>query len=234
MRTTFIVATVTAALLAGCALQVPVPRTAGGDGQGPADFPEAYYRQLAELGRPVYRIDPALSLVVIEVRRGGSLASLGHDHVVASHDVRGYVAPGEARADLYVRLDRLVVDERELRAEAVFDSAPPEEAIAGTRENMLYKLRADEHPFALISVRSVEADATGIRLNVAITVNGMTRTMRIPAQIEIAADEVNVSGGVTLEQSGFGIVPFSILGGALQVQDPVAIRFRIRARRMPA
>ena len=51
------------------------------------------------------------SRIVIEVRRGGTLAQLGHDHVVVSHDVAGYVAPAEGRADLYVRLDRLVVDE---------------------------------------------------------------------------------------------------------------------------
>jgi len=230
MRTTLIAATVAAALLAGCA--PPVAKVSLGDAEPPSDFPDAYYGQLAEHAQPVFRIDPERSLVAIEVRRGGSLAHLGHDHIVASHDVRGYVAPAEGRADLYIRLDRLAVDEPGLRAEAAFDTQPSAEAIAGTRENMLYKLGADQHPYARIAVRSVDADATGARLNVAITVNGVARTMRIPAHIEIAADELSVSGRVTIEQSGFGIVPFSILGGALQVQDAVPIRFRIRARRM--
>ncbi len=231
MRTMLIAATVAAVLLAGCA--PPVAKVSGGEGERPADFPDAYYRQLAERDQAVFRIDPARSLVAIEVRRGGSLAQLGHDHIVASHDVRGYIAPDEGRADLYVRLDRLVVDEPGLRAEAAFDTQPSAEAIAGTRENMLYKLGADQHPYALIAVRNVDADATGPRLNVTITVNGVARTMRIPAQVEVAGDELSVSGGVTLEQTSFGIVPFSILGGALQVQDAVPVRFRIRARRMP-
>jgi hypothetical protein len=43
-----------------------------------------------------------------------------------------------------------------------------------------------------------------------------------------------VNGRVTLEQSNFGIVPFSILGGALQVQDRVDVRFVIHGRREPS
>ena len=230
MRTGFIAAVAVAGLLAGCAPQVP--RLADGEGQQPAGFTDAYYRQAALRGQPVYEVDPASSLVVIEVRRGGALAHLGHDHVVASHDIHGYVAPADGRADLYLPLDRLVVDERDLRAEAQFDTQPSDEAIAGTRGNMLEKLGAGKQPYALVGVRGVGIDATGSRLSATITLNGITRAMPIPAQIVLAAEEVNVTGRVTLEQTSFGIVPFSILAGALQVQDQVSIRFRIRARRM--
>ena len=163
----------------------------------------------------------------------GALAQLGHDHVVVSHDVVGYVAPVDGRADLYVRLDRLVVDERAERADAHFDGQPPDEAIAGTRENMLRKLAADAHPYAVIGVRGVTKDASGSWLNAKLAVNGVDREMRIPAQVSLAPEEVNVTGEMTIAQTSFGIVPYSILAGALQVQDEVAIRFRVRARRMP-
>ena len=73
-------------------------------------FPDAYYHMLEEEGKAVFRIDPAQSLMVMEVRRTGSLAQFGHDHVVASHDIQGYVAPDEGRADFRVPLDALVVD----------------------------------------------------------------------------------------------------------------------------
>jgi len=222
---------VVAGLLTGCVSQVP--RSADGGGEPPAEFPGAHYLQAAARGEPVYAVDPASSLVVIEVRRGGTLAQLGHDHVVASHDVRGYVAPADSRADLYLRLDRLVVDERELRAEAQFDTQPSDEAIAGTRTNMLGKLGADAHPWALVAIRDVAIAATGSRMNASITLNGITRAMGISPQIDFTADEVRVDGRVALEQTSFGIAPFSILGGALEVQDQVAVRFRIRARRMP-
>ena len=224
-------ASAVAGLLAGCA--APVPRLADVAGEQPAEFPDAYYRQAAARGQPVYEVDSASSLVVIEVRRGGTLAHLGHDHVVASHDVRGYLAPADGRADLHVRLDRLVVDERDLRAEARFDTQPSDEAIAATRANMLEKLGAGAHPWALVAVRDVTNDASGLRMNATLTLNASTRALDLSPQIALAAGEVGVDGRVDLEQTSFGITPFSILGGALQVQDRVSARFRIRARRMP-
>jgi hypothetical protein len=41
-----------------------------------------------------------------------------------------------------------------------------------------------------------------------------------------------VTGRVTLKQTDFEITPLSILGGGLQVQDRVEIRFAIRASRV--
>ena len=157
---------------------------------------------------------------------------LGHDHVVASHDLRGYVAPDEGRADLYVRLDALVVDEPDLRARAAFDTQPSEAAIAGTRENMLAQLNAEEHPYALIHAQMTDGDANGPQVSVSITVNGITREARTPMQIENADARLDVSGRMSLAQSDFGIAPLSILGGALQVQDRVELRFVIRANRL--
>lgn len=219
-------AVLVAGLMSGCAPQVSRP--AGGEEQRPSGFPELYYRQAAEHGERVFRIEPDRSLVVIEVRRGGSLAHLGHDHVVASHDVQGFVAPKDGHSDLYVRLDRLVVDEQELRTEAGFETQVSEADIAGTRANMLGRvLHAEEHPFALISVAGVDAAS---HVSVAITLNGVTRTASVPAEIETGSDELSVAGQLTLDQTDFGITPLSLLGGALQVQDRVTVRFTIRAR----
>src|ERR1700758_4464227 len=103
-----VAAALLALVLAACA--PTVPRAPEAAPQAPDGFPEADYRQLAASGRPVFRVDPGRSLVVIQVFRAGSLARVGHDHAVASHDLRGYVAPDAGRADLYIRLDELVVD----------------------------------------------------------------------------------------------------------------------------
>jgi hypothetical protein len=230
MRKTFVAVILAAGVLAACVSQAP--RIATSKEERPPGFPERVYLQSAERGQPVFQVEPAQSLVVIEVRRAGSLAQLGHDHVVASHDVRGYIAPDENRADLYVRLDALVVDEPELRAQAAFDTQPSAAAIAGTRENMLAKLGAEQHPYTLIYATKLDTEAADPQANVAITVNGVTREMRIPVRIERAAAQLNVTGRVALEQTNFGIAPLSILGGGLQVQDRVDIRFAIRASRV--
>ena len=227
---TGLAAAMAALSLAGCAPFAPErPPAPPAPVAAPPDFPEAYYRQAAAEGKPVFRVDPAASLVVIEVRRTGSLARLGHDHIVASHDVGGYVAPEEGRADLYVPLASLVVDEPKLRAEAGLDTQPTEADIAGTRANMLEKvLEADKHPFALIRVSGAGGKA-GDDLSVALTLHGQTRTLRAPARLEADGQRVSASGKLSFNQTDFGMTPFSLFGGAIAVRDAVDLRFRIEA-----
>ena len=222
---------VVAALLAACASERPSPPLASA--RGPADFPSAHYLGLMEQGQPVFRIDPDRSLVVIEVRRAGSLAQLGHDHVVASHAVAGYIAPDQGRADLYTALDTLVVDEPALRDEAGFETHPSPADVAATRHNMLEKvLESDRHPFAQIAVTGAAAGQREQRLRVAVTLHGSTQYVDAPVQLQTASEDTLVTGSFAVDQSQFGIVPFSVLGGAIAVQDRVDIKLRIRASRV--
>ena len=226
MRTALLAAVAVCIALAACA---PAPRETPIEAGAPADFPQREYRQAAAAGKAVYRMEPASSIVVIEVRRGGSLARLGHDHVVASHDVQGYVVPADARADLYVPLATLTVDEPALRAAAHFDTAPSDADIVGTRRNMLGRvLDVDAHPFAQVRVR--RADANHVDADIAL--HGVSRAVRVPIDLAIDADRLDVSGDLTLRQTDFGIVPLSILGGGVQVQDALALHFALHARRL--
>jgi hypothetical protein len=226
-----LLAALAASVAAGCALVAPEPALPPpAEVAAPPEFPESYYRQAAAQGKPVFRVDPAVSLVVIEVRRSGSLARLGHDHVVASRHVAGYVEPGEGRADLYVPLVQLTVDESPLREEAGFDTQPAESDIAGTRANMLEKvLEAEKFPFALIRVSGAGKGSGDISL--ALTLHGQTRTLHAPAQIEADEKRVSVSGKLSFNQTDFGITPFSLFGGAIAVRDAVDLRFRVEAVR---
>jgi len=219
------------ALLAACATRVAAPPTVPAG--APAEFPAAYYQGILARGAPVFRIDPARSLVVIVVRRGGSLTQFGHDHVIASHDVAGYIAPDEGRADLYVPLDALVVDEPALRSEIGLDTQPSPDDIAGTRRNMLEKvLETDRYPYATIAVNDRPASGNSQPLRVAIGLHGTTRTVEAPVQYRSAGEEVSAIGSMAIDQSQFGIVPFSILGGAIAVQDRLSITFQVVASRI--
>ena len=220
-----ILAAVLALLVAACAQQPPAPTPAA---EAPPGFPEAYYRQAAVQGTPVMQIDPAASLVAIEVYRGGSLARLGHDHVIASHEVRGFVAPSTKRADLYFRLDSLVIDEPALRKEAGFDTQPTDEDIAGTRRNMLTAMEAATFPFAVVHIAAGEG-AGAQPMRVSVSLHGVERTVHTSVELETRAGSLVAKGRVALKQTDFGITPLSVLGGAIQVQDEVRVRFVIRA-----
>jgi len=221
-------------LLCGCALLAPEAPPPVAPAGAPAGFPEAYYREALARGKAVFRVDPAGSLVVIEVRRAGSLARLGHDHVVASHEVEGYLAPEEGRADLYVALGRLTVDEPVLRAEAGFDSQPSASDIEGTRANMLEKvLEAEKFPFALIQIRGANTRQRDGTLPVEITLHGIARTLQARVRIDADTGGMNVTGSLSFDQTDFGITPYSLLGGAIAVGNRLDLRFRIPARRLP-
>lgn len=194
----------------------------------PSEFPEAYYHQAKTTDSIILRVDSKRSIVTINVFKGGILSRLGHDHVVASRDVSGYVDLGAGRADLLVPLDKLTVDEAELRKAAALTTTPTAEAIAGTRRNMLDKvLESSHYPFALIHIKRNVLD--NAKLDIKISLHGSTHSYEIPAQIKIVGNEIQVSGEMKLNQSDFGISPFSILGGALQVLDELELKFLIVA-----
>lgn len=221
IRSTFLLA---CAVLAACTPLPPAPAQAPTPA-APAALP-AWQRQ----GVQLLHIAPEESLLTITVRRGGALARLGHDHVIASRTLQGVVTPAPGRAQFQFRLDQMSVDEKGLRQAAGLTTTPSADAIAGTRHNMLVRvLDAERYPWV-----SIEARRTGDNevFEADITLHGVTRTVQLPVRVEQAADGrgLQASGSLLLKQSDFGIVPFAILGGAMAVQDQMELAFRITAR----
>ncbi len=229
------VMTVVVAICAGCA---PGARLAP-QSTSTSALTEASVPRATASGQQVWHINRQQSLIAITVHRGGALARLGHDHVVASRDIEGQAVqqnggsghPEAGQADLHFRLDQLTVDEPALRKEAGFDTQPGPDAITGTRNNMLTRvLEAERFPLVAIHASwpagKAENDGmTGIRL--AITLHGVTRTIDTEARIARDGETISVAGSLRLNQSDFGIVPFSVMGGALAVKDGLDLRFDI-------
>lgn len=222
----------TAALLMwGCAHEerAPAVTPAVTPMAAPAEFPLNWYQQAAAQGRPVYRVVAAESLLSIVVRRGGPLAKLGHDHVVSSTGVQGYADPQQSRADLYLLLDALVVDDPALRAQAGLDTQPSASDIAATRSNMLVTLAVQQYPYVQVRVNGTAQQS----LNLDITLHGVTRNFpQVPATLDMTGELLTVTGRFAINQSDFGITPFSVLGGAIRVEDRLELAFRIHAGRM--
>lgn len=213
-------------LLAACVSQAPVaPPAAPPAAVSPADW----YGQAAREGKKVLAIDSTQSLITIVVRRGGPMARFGHDHVIASRTVSGFVAPDAGRSDFQFRLDELSVDEQALRTAAGLTTQPDADAIAGTRNNMLTKvLEAQAYPMVLLHAERTAPAGDAVRLTV--TLHGVSRTMMVPVKVEEGAGQLAASGAFTLLQSDFGITPMSVLGGAMRVEDQMELQFRIVAR----
>jgi polyisoprenoid-binding protein YceI len=222
-----------ALLLGGCALRPPLPAPAAG----------AAATLAPHEGTP-HDIVAAESLLTIRAYRGGTLASAGHNHLIAAHALSGtiYVPANLMRTSFEVRLPvaELTVDEAALREQEHSGDFPPQvpdSAREGTRHNMLGEALLDGEHYPQIVLRAVRlepaaagADGATVLAHIEATVRGQVHTLRVPVTYQLGAGEVTVAGETTLRQSELGLTPFSALLGALQVQDEMRIRFRIVAR----
>ena len=183
------------------------------------------------------QVDPERTVVTVFVRRAGPLARLGHDHVITSADEAGSVRLGNTPADssfeLTLPVDRLQVDLPAARAAAGLEFAAPvpDDARAGTRHNMLRAEVLDGQHFPAITLRSSAASGAWPQpiVRVAVTLKGVEREQEIPVVVERDADGLTARGELRLNQTDFGITPFSVAGGAIRVADTLEIRFEIAA-----
>lgn len=212
-------------LVAGCGQPAtqPAPPT------GPAPGTQAFQNPSpADAAGGAYAVDAAASLIAVTVRRGGMLARLGHDHVVAVRALTGRVASSLDRADLSFRLDGMTVDEPQLLHDAGIATQPSAQAVEGTRHNMLGPV-LDAARYPVVTLHAQRLD--GEHLQVDVTLHGVTRRLALPAVVHADAAQVSASGTARLKQTDFGITPFAVGAGLLAVDDALEIRYRIVAQR---
>jgi hypothetical protein len=194
------------------------------------------------LGANAQRIDETRSELRVLVYRAGPLARFGHNHVMVNRALRGAVnIPAEAGAgagvfSLEVPVAAFVVDDAQARAEEGPDFAAlvPDDAKSGTLRNMLGKsvLNAAEYPVITVTSVSVSGPSgtTGVRgmlATVAISVAGHQSTLDVPFSLDSDANGITASGSLELRQSALGLTPYSLMMGALQVQDAMTLKFKI-------
>jgi len=211
--------------------------------ESPANAAQTRSSSAAAADRPAgaqaLRIDPTRTVVTVIVRRAGPLARLGHDHVITSADEVGTVwlgaTPAESSFELQLPVDRFAVDLPEARAAAgaEFATLVPDDAREGTRRNMLRTEVLDAAQYPAIVIRSVATAGDWLQANVrvVVVVKGVEREQEIPVAIERGDGRVVASGSLQLNQTDFGMTPFSVGGGAIQVADTLEIRFEIVADR---
>ncbi len=196
----------------------------------PATPPQPKPEPALQANASAHQIVAGESLITITVRRSGPLARMGHDHVVATRQIEGFVDLAQGRTELRFRLDQLTVDEAALRKEAGLETQPSADAIEGTRHNMFSKvLQADAYPSVV--VRAVLAPGVRDVLKAQVTLHGVSHEYLVPLQLKEEGSKVLAAGAFTVKQSDFGIKPFAVFGGALSVKDELELKFAISARR---
>jgi polyisoprenoid-binding protein YceI len=190
-----------------------------------------------EAGATLYQIDPQASVLHIFVYRGGTFARLGHNHVMTSKSVQGrvwmrsqFTASG---FELVFPVADLIVDDPDARRAAGTDFPPdvPDADKEGTRKNMLRKevLDAATYPNVTVKSVSVAGSAQAPKITARITIKNASHDVTVPTNIVMNGDRLTASGELDVLQTDFGMKPFSVALGALEVQDRLHVRFNVEA-----
>jgi polyisoprenoid-binding protein YceI len=82
-----------------------------------------------------------------------------------------------------------------------------------------------------VSVTRLEPALFSATINGKLNFHGVTRNQSIPVRIAVFDEMLRASGEFTLNQSDYGIKPFSIAGGVLKVKDELKFSFEMVARK---
>jgi polyisoprenoid-binding protein YceI len=216
-----------ALLLAGCG--VPRPRQTSPPPPAQATQPQA--------PGTAYRIDPSQSELRILVYRAGAMAAFGHNHVIVNRMLSGQIefagSPAASSFSIAIPAAGFVVDETDLRRQEGpdFPGNIPEDAKQGTLHNMLSGalLNAAEYPAVTVRSTRVSDGRDALTVTLAISVAGHESTLVAPFTLETSAGRLSAAGTLDVRQSALGLAPFSVMMGALQVQDVMRLKFKITA-----
>jgi hypothetical protein len=188
-----------------------------------------------------YTIDAAGSDVHWLVYKAGTLARLGHNHVISVADLSGTATtatdPSMSRFELQFHVQALTVDDPKLRSGLGpdFASVPSADDIAGTRKNMLSDRVLMGEKYQTIKVTGVGPSGSAGAQTLEITVELLGRKVPVvvPTKLEIHGDDLTASGEFDLTHAALGMMPFTVALGALQVADNMKFVYRIHATAAP-
>lgn len=191
-------------------------------------------------GAVVYDVNPQASEMHILIYRGGTLARLGHNHVMTAGSLSGRVwvnaAVERSGFELAFPVAQLIVDDPEARRAAGSEFPPeiPQADRDGTRRNMLKAEVLDAEQYPQITLQSVRVSGTSQapQVTARIRIKGTSRDIPVSAKVQSQDSRLTATGEFDIQQTDFGIKPFSAALGALEVQDRLHVKFSIAADRV--
>ena len=200
-------------------------------------LPEDFYLQAVNnVNNQVYIVDRQNSQIMIKVYRDGFLASLGHDHIVASLHLQGYVlinrSTGTCQSDFVIPIQQLIVDDEVMRKQALMKTTPTQNDILATQKNMLKSLNSNQFNYILLHSDNCFNAILKQTTKALLTLNGITNTLQLDIKQQQNKQNLLIRGSFYINQTDFNIQPFSVFNGLLKVQDKVDISYSISASQL--
>lgn len=184
-----------------------------------------------------YAIDPISSSITLRVYRDGPLARFGHNHVIAITQIQGAVYReadiAQSDVELSFPVTSMLVDSPDDRAKAGadFPGALSEDAIAGTRANMLgpQLLAAAQYPNITLRSVAISGQWPDMQIIAEVSLRKFTSQIVVPVRMSEVNNSLLADGSIKLSQVQLGLTPYSVLGGGLRVADTIDAQFHIVA-----
>jgi polyisoprenoid-binding protein YceI len=176
-----------------------------------------------------YTLGPADGTLLVKTGREGAAGLMGHDLTIAATRWKATVtvdvrAPTRSTLKVTVDADSLEVREASGGAIGLIESQKAEiETII--RERIL---RSASHPKIRFASTEVAGDSRRASVAGDLTIGGVTRSTTLAVRVSGRASVPRVTAAASIDQTDFGIKPYSILLGALRVSDGVEIVVDVR------
>lgn len=174
-----------------------------------------------------YRLDPARSTFTVRAHSGGLLWFRGHDHLIAARDFSGEarLAPGSPETASL----RLTVRAGSLEETREVFTARQKQII--NRELREVVLEPDKYPEITFQSTAVTGRLRGgvyrLKIDGDLTLRGVTRRVRIPAEVTVAGRELRARGEFDMDRGDFGVRATSAFHGLVRVRDRLKVSFDI-------
>jgi polyisoprenoid-binding protein YceI len=171
----------------------------------------------------VYHLDPS-SRLVVKTGKAGLLGFAGHTHVIRARAVSGELVYHRGKPASYLRL--------EVPTDSLEVLTPPDTAeIRKVTEAMRTEvLHVERYPHMTFAADAIGARNGKVDMQLAVTMEGTTRTVPVTADVTIGPDTLRAAGTFAVKQTDFGIRPFrGGPAGTVKVADRVTFCFDLVA-----
>jgi polyisoprenoid-binding protein YceI len=177
-----------------------------------------------------YMVDSGVSRFTVRGVAGGMLSGLGHNPVIGIRDftgTAGFDPDSPERTSLRVAISTAALevqnnasekDRREMKR--VMDEEVLETALY---PNIVFEAAA-------VKASGDTRNSFRAELEGNLSLHGITRPFRVPAQISVMGDMLRANGEFSLLLSDFRIKPPTVAGGAIKLKDELKLSFDIVAR----
>ena len=179
-----------------------------------------------------YQIDTKRSTFTIQAFSTGLLSAFGHNPRIAARDVQGDVTLAMSGGTLQGAALHLGIRADSLE---VIDDISAKDRQEIERQMKQDVLDTGHYPEILYECSKVTGNGNGDRFGATLqgelTLHGETHSQSVSARVVISGDSLRASGEFTVRQSGYGIAPVKVAGGAIKLKDEVKCTFDIAARK---